>query len=478
MAEFQPLRWLCAAILIKTTSTVQSSLKTSSGSALVRAKSPDGGVPAGENYDDAEAPLMAPKQFMIMSAPTEKKVVWTTLHNMESKEGRAFSLIDSGLVQPMGIAFDRKNGLLYVADVGAKKILSYKIRVDTAGTGGPELVVSGLGYVVCQGHAVEWLTVDKFGNLFYTAPDTNNINKISTNVLGQLALGTIRPTALQVISQKSLEIEQTVEKRFNKSSKKEGQEEDKKVVQPHILSIYEAKLNPHVSEPASIWADGDDLYWTNMKDGKKAGTVVRGEVDPHLSKNESAFPADALSTVSSHAYGLGKAHGMMFFTRNGSIPGTGLVSGFYESTPENVLDFETTIAKPRGLAFDGDATMYVADEAMGQVWSFPVGRFMAEAPLSLVVKMKGCYDITIMSTADPCYRKVQVDSGRENGQANSAGAKTSVAREDGVKLSLISSDDAGEAYDTIKGHAFRSEQGYTFVLLTLAVALGQTFLSS
>jgi len=84
------------------------------------------------------APPMQPSQFLIISSPTEKKVVWTPLVNFRSSEGRAFVLVDDGLSEPKGIAFDDRRGLLYVADSGAKAIFRYTVIIDVSPESGPQ----------------------------------------------------------------------------------------------------------------------------------------------------------------------------------------------------------------------------------------------------------------------------------------------------------------------------------------------------
>jgi len=150
---------------------------------------------------DFSAPAIAPRQFLMVSSPSEKKVVWTTLQNFESSDGRTFALIDSGLDEPKGLAFDHKRGHLYIADSGAKKIFRYTIIVDLSGDT-PNLSTTGVRLTITQGHAVEWVTCDDDGNLFYTAPDTNNINKIPAEVMRGVANGEFPPSVLQIVSEK------------------------------------------------------------------------------------------------------------------------------------------------------------------------------------------------------------------------------------------------------------------------------------
>lgn len=383
------------------------------------------------------APPISPLQFLIVSSPSEKKVVWTTLQNFESSDGRAFALIDSGLDQPKGLAFDHKRGHLYIADSGAQKIFRYTVLADARGKS-PVLTTSGVRLTIIEGHPVEWVTIDENGNLFYTAPDTNNINKIPADVLHKIAKGEYAASSLQIISEKTLEAEVKTQKALPPPSP-DALPTDAPPVPPQILSIYEAKLNPHVSKPGAIWADGADLYWTNAVDGKTAGTVVKGLVDPKSNSStlqtkssgnstnstsstgnstslpsstnstlREPFPSADLTRVSSGAYGLAKSDKVIFFSRDGTTANTGLVTGLLLSQPDIVIDFVTSIATPRGLVWDKEGTVYVADESMGKVWSFPSGRMMANAPITKTVTMKGAYGLCILNSNDPAFNKNKI----------------------------------------------------------------------
>jgi len=207
---------------------------------------------------------------------------------------------------------------------------------------------------------------------------------------------------------------------------------DPPAVKPVIYSMYEAELNPHVSSPAAVWTDGEDLFWTNQKEGKTAGTVVKGKIHPKsgLTKNgPAAFPAVAITNVSEGAFACAKAGKIMFFSQNGSVPGSGLVTGLLMDT-DIVIDFVKNLRTPRGLVWDLDQTMYVADSSSGNVYSFPVGRMMANVPITKTVNMKGAYGLVLLSSGDACFSKNKVDSGgqgaSEQAIATSA-AKTSQA---------------------------------------------------
>lgn len=357
-------------------------------------------------------------QFLIISSPQEHKVVWSGLRNFESADGRAFALVDTGLDTPKGLAFDHKQGFLYIADVGAKKIFRYTVLTDTSGDR-PTLTTTGVRLTIVEGLAVEWVAIDHEGSLFYTAPDTNNINKISREVLKKITTGEYTARSLQIVDQKTLQAQQKAEDtlaRKEASDNADALPTDAPAVQPHILSIYDASINTHVARPAAITAMGQNLYWTNAKDGLTAGTIVKGSIHPdtlerNVSETSKPFPAEVLTSVSDGAFGLSLSEKVMFFTRDNPKYGnkSGLISGLLMGT-DIVLDFSTDLVKPRGLVWDQDQTVYVADNDGGSVWSFPAGRMMPHVPLTEAVKMSGAYGLVLLSDHDPCFTKNSVTS--------------------------------------------------------------------
>jgi len=374
-------------------------------------------------------------EFLLISSPAQHKVVWTNLQNFQSSDHRPFALVDSGLDTPKGLAFDHNKGHLYVADSGAKKIFRYTILTDSSGTR-PTLTTSGVRLTVIEGHPVEELAIDDKGNLFYTAPDTNNINKIEAEVLHRLAKGEYSPSMLEFVSQKKLQAEvkaKVAVKKKEANSTNSTLPKDEPPPDARILSVYEASVNPHVSMPAGIATKGDKLYWTNAAEGKTAGTVVEGKTEPEMvedgedadSGNATSlaqikpFKATSLTETSSGAYSIAMSEKVVFFTRNktglaegGGESEAGVVSGLLMGS-EIILDFVSDLARPRGLVWDKDQTVYVADQSGGHVWSFPVGRMMTHAPLTEAVEMEGAYGLEILSNKDPCFSKNAVDSDGE-----------------------------------------------------------------
>jgi sugar lactone lactonase YvrE len=370
--------------------------------------------------------------FMLIASPSMGKVSYTELEEFRSKSGVASPLITTGLKTPMGVAFDKDRGFLYVADKGAKAIYRYLILVNTA-NGHNTLVSTGERLTMMQGHAVEWITCDTKGNLLYTAPDSNNINKITVPVMGQIADGLFKPEALVIVSEKTKQVEAAKRKAQEIAEHKPV---DEPALKPDILRVYEATDNPLVSAPAALWASPPYLFWTNTKNGKKAGTVVKGFLDPtakDLVKNGTGPPhfwAKSLTFASDGAYALAQQGTTMFFTQNSTDGTHGLVSALLLTTGD-VIDIVTNLEAPRGLAWDGDETMFVADEVSGVIWSFPAGRYMVDPPMRQVVTMAGAYGLTILSKHDPCFQHTT------HMKTNQAVAPPPTPARDDTRISLL-----------------------------------------
>lgn len=357
----------------------------------------------------------SPPHFLIMSSSSTGRVLWTMRQDMDSANAsRVFTLIDQGLKQPRGLAFDQKRGFLYIADSGAQKIFRFMIIIDKS-QGRPRLTSTHVRLVVVQNCGpVEWVTLDDAGNLFYSAPHTNNINKISAEVVSKLASGEIQASALTIMSEKMFEVQQIAANARKASPTNDTLPKDPPPVLPHIFSMYEAKLNPHVAHPAAICVDGPNLYWTNQGGGATAGTVVKGQVNPKTQAtgaktSPAPFPSEVLTKMGSGARGLAKTREVVFFTRSDTLLGTSVVSGLVLGTTI-VLDFLKGLAGARSLVWDKERTMYVADEVNGEVFAFPTGRVMANAPRTLVASVKGAYGLAITSSADPWFNDNSVTS--------------------------------------------------------------------
>lgn len=330
------------------------------------------------------APQLTPKQFLIISSPSEQKIVYTELKNFKATTGRTFALIDSGLSEPQGLALDHDRGALYVADKGAKKILRFHVYVEDNGNG-RQLVTDGVQLCVMQNADSSWVNVDINGDVFYSDATTKTINRIPVEVIDMLSKGSYSASDLSLVSEKTLE--------------HGGGATSNVAVSRFVYSLYEGSANPHVSTPAGLVSDGARLYWTNSVSGKSVGSVVEGEVSPKLASGATSFPSTMLSNQSDTGYGMTKSSKYIFLSALNN--GMGVVSGV--TTGGATFDFITGLSSPRGLCWDGDQTIYVADEAAGVVYSFPGGRLMTGAPFTKSAVLRGAFGVAVLSEQDKAW---------------------------------------------------------------------------
>jgi len=330
------------------------------------------------------APQLTPKQFLIISSPSEQKIVYSELKNFKATTGRTFALIDSGLSEPQGLALDHDRGALYVADKGAKKILRFHVYVEDKGNG-RQLITDGVQLCIKQNADTSWVSVDINGDVFYSDATTKTINRIPVEVIDMLSKGQYGASDLTLISEKTLETG--------------GGATSNVAVSRYVYSLYEGAVNPHVSTPAGLVSDGARLYWTNADSGTSVGSVVEGQVSPTLASGSTSFSSTVLSNQSETGYGMTKSSKYVFLSATNN--GVGVVTGVTEGGA--TFDFVTGLSTPRGLCWDGDQTIYVADEAAGVVYSFPGGRLMTGAPLAKSAVLRGAYGVAVLSEQDKAW---------------------------------------------------------------------------
>mmetsp|Transcript_94419 Transcript_94419/g.224911 ORF Transcript_94419/g.224911 Transcript_94419/m.224911 type:complete len:391 (+) Transcript_94419:125-1297(+) len=335
------------------------------------------------------APQLTPKQFLIISSPVEQKIVYAELKNFKSTTGRTFALVDSGLNSPRDLAFDGERGALYVADSGAKKIYRYHVYVKDNGAS-LGLITDGVQLCIMQNADVSWVNVDLNGDVFYSDATAKTINRIPVDVIDMLSKGQYSSSDLVLLSEKSLES-------GGGAAPESGSH--------FVYSVYQGSVNPHVSTPGGLVSDGARIYWTNQAEGKTAGSIVEGEVAPKLPKAKAgepaatAFPSRVLTNETDAGYGVTKSNKYMFYAADKN--GIGVVSGVTEGGA--TFDFISGLAAPRGLTWDGDQTIFVADEAAGVVYSFPGGRLMSGAPFTKSAVLHGAFGLSVFSEHDKAW---------------------------------------------------------------------------
>jgi len=375
------------------------------GSAKLGSASRSNSAPDDSFVPTFYAPQLTPQQFLFVSSPTQGKIVYTEIRNFQSISGRTFPLVDSGLGQPCGIAFDRQRGNLYVADRQFNKIFRYYVFVDQSGPT-TKLATDGVQITILENTPVQWVAVDPAGDVLYSDTVAKTINKIPASTVDLLASGEISASQLVPVSIADQQAQALVAvQTSNSSGATLDTTDDSTLPQANILVLYEAKSNPNVVTPAGIATDGVRLYWANSAGGTTGGTAVQGEVQPSRlvqfpGTNAPSFQSLSLTNATDSAQGVVRSNKMLFFSSNAS--GNGAVYGVTESGQP--LAFVQGLSSPTGLVWDGDQTVFVADTAASTVYSFPIGRIADSMPLTRSVVLNGAMGLALLSAQDPAFQ--------------------------------------------------------------------------
>jgi len=286
-----------------------------------------------------------------------------------------------GLNYPIGVAVDHPRKGLYVADVDALKIFRWKLilengalKVDHAV--GPQTVV--------EGKAVRWLAVDARGTLFYTDEDGSGIWRVSAEQLVESGSVSTSASVIGAAGEHtvSMSVRGKTSEAFLPSSPGSY---TKNVGIPKQL--YDGMKTPAVSAPGGIAVDNFHVFWGNKGLGTQVGSVVEGFETADLEKPKPATP---IALNSQKVYGVCVASGNIFYTDDKTfLYGVRKYGGGIATVAESMKG-------PRGCVWDGDGTIYVADETGNKVVSFPSNmrslapqklekRFEITAPMGLAV---------------------------------------------------------------------------------------------
>lgn len=257
-----------------------------------------------------------PEGFMILSSPMNARIAWIRLpSNGVFESVIPKTLIDTGFQHPQGIAVDATRKRLYVADPDAQRIYAYQLSIV-----GTDLVADPRQTVVVSGVESRWVAVDGSGTVFFTDEPNNRILKVPANAVLRGV-----PATPQV--------------------------------------VYTGESVAEVNEPGGLAVDNFNVFWTNKHFGQQAGSLVRGSESPPSSDPQSSVTILAKNTVKS--YGVCIAMGNVFFTDSTtSLYGVKKNGGA-------VTEVSGLLQRPRGCAWDGDGTLYVADRGAGAVYSLP-----------------------------------------------------------------------------------------------------------
>jgi DNA-binding beta-propeller fold protein YncE len=281
-------------------------------------------------------------KFLIVSSSATHEVAYAPI-KQDKMPGQVTlrTLISTGLTFPQGVAVDPWRRYLYVADPTLNKLVYYVLDPR-----GEDRLYVGPQLVAAQGVEVRWVTVDNLGNVYFTVESTHRVMRITAEKLDR------GDTSAEV--------------------------------------VFEGSKSSMVSAPGGIAMDNYFAYWTNKLNPNKAGTVVRSLHKPYSDTSE-------LSKFDAKCYGVCMAVNNIFFTgETKKLYGIGRLGGSNATTISSAFD------EPRGCAFDGLNTVYVADKKKNAVYSFSANMptLRNNLPIKLTANMQGAYGVAVYTVSE------------------------------------------------------------------------------
>lgn len=313
-----------------------------------------------------------PTKYLIVSNARNGTIGYVKL-SRTGRHGPVRILIDKQLVHPQGIAVDQKRQLLLIADSELKKVVSYGLLVREDGSLGVDEQTP-----VAEDVEARWVTVDGLGNVYLTDEEQGKVFKISAQ---QMLDGDTEATPAHAEAG------------------------------PGDSSGFGAAEGGAVSAPGGVATDNFHVFWTNKEQGETVGTVMKALQVPGRASgggggrsNASASPQlqspRALAKNLPKAYGLCLALDSLFFTgpdkRVYAVKTTTPSSGDEGVVTVVASDLET----PRGCAWDGESTVFVADRSADGVFAIsgpPLS--LTEASSTKVVHFEGAFGVAVFSSA-------------------------------------------------------------------------------
>lgn len=282
-------------------------------------------------------------KYLIVSAPSTHQVAYAQLPNGGFPDGGVGmrTLIGTGLTNPQGIAVDQHRRRLYVADPALTRLVFYTLRPrgNTLTAGAQETAVSSV--------EARWVAVDSLGNVFFTDEPYHRIWRLSAH---SVATG---GTQAEV--------------------------------------IYDGAFLSSVSSPGGIAVDNYFVYWTNKEIGTQVGTVIRGRELPGI-VNGSAVEVVSSNAVKSYGLCLAPRGTMLYTDERSNLYGVrGVGAG------GDAVTVSAGFVQPRGCAFDGDSTVYVADKYLNAIYSFPARAPSLEPGTQMIkaAELEGAFGVAV-----------------------------------------------------------------------------------
>mmetsp|Transcript_137325 Transcript_137325/g.238748 ORF Transcript_137325/g.238748 Transcript_137325/m.238748 type:complete len:334 (-) Transcript_137325:22-1023(-) len=284
-----------------------------------------------------------PWKFLIVSDARNGSIAYMPVVDGAPRDNAKMATLipqSSALVHPQGLAVDQARSRLYIADPDLKKIIRYHLHHDSG-----KLKVEGQK-TIADNVEVRWVTLDSIGNLYFSDEANNKI--------------------MRVDAQDVQDGNATVQVWYDTS---------------HAL----------ISAPGGIITDNFKLYWTNKIQGDMAGVIIsapvnkdEGDVIPTTALSKNIEKAYGACLVKNHIYYTAPEESLFAVDRGGGDPVT----------------ISSSLGNPRGCAWDGEGTMYIADRGTNSIMSFSAPQeLLQEVQMQKVADFSDAFGVAVFSGA-------------------------------------------------------------------------------
>jgi len=293
----------------------------------------------GAIFGRCVASSRSPGRFLLVSTPRSAKIGYARILG-GGHHSPVETLISSGLIHPQGLAIDAKRSQLLVADPDARRIFAYHLHTKNG------RLLADEPTVAAEDVEARWVAVDGLGNMFFSDEPRNQILKVS---YAQALRG-----------------------------------------EKHAEVVYDGVSLSAVNAPGGIAVDTFYTYWVNKHIGSEVGSVARGSESPDAS-NAAAF-VQTLASNSEKSYGVCVTLDNVYYTQ----PSTEIFGVKKSGGAHSLVSDKLT--NPRGCAWDGEGTVYVADRGANAIYSFAGNmKDLREAEMTKAVDFEDAFGLAVFS---------------------------------------------------------------------------------
>jgi len=245
-------------------------------------------------------------------------------------------LVVSGLASPKSVVIDEDRARLYIADTGVGKVVWYQLIALPDKT----LISDGRQHVAVAAMSVRNLALDLAGNLWFSGvslpvPPNPSVDAIWKQPLMAIDQSSVSGTAIYPLPQWT---------------------------------------NAHTgSSPSPLVLDAFNIYYGNDMEGKKKGSVVKASQTVPV-----ANPSSGMSPLADNAentYSVAVTPTALFYATDNAIYGVlkNKVGASCGATGDLCKVITDLVKKPTAMLWNGDGTIFVADNVGGAIYSFASG---------------------------------------------------------------------------------------------------------